>query len=493
VSDQMFDLFPLSHDSPPTLEAFFDTLQPDDRVRESETFHAALDSDTPALESEYQVLWPDGQTRTMLSIVRFHRNPDGQALAVAGTVQDITARKDAEAAHASLEAQLRESQKIEAIGTLAGGIAHDLNNIISIILGNSELACGDVTNNPKTLESLNEIQKAGIRARDLVQQILAYSRRQPTTRKVISLAPIVDEAVRLLRATLPARVLLDVNCKADAPPVLADATQIEQILINLATNAAQAIGDTPGRIDIRLASVLPDKALLKKVPALQAMQHRHPGRVVRLSVHDTGCGMDAATMQRIFEPFFTTKPVGEGTGLGLSVVHGIMRVHEGEIRVDSEPGKGTTFELYLPASQAPGTAAIQEPTPPATTILSQHVLYIDDDESLVFLVKRLLEKRGYRVSGYLQQQQALDALRTDPESYDLVLTDYNMPGMSGLDVAREVRTIRPDLPVAIASGFITEELNALAEGVGVRALISKPNAVVDLCDVIQGLLPGTDS
>ncbi|MBL0124383.1 MAG: response regulator [Betaproteobacteria bacterium] len=404
-------------------------------------------------------------------------------------------RTKAEAARAFLETQLRESQKMEAIGTLAGGIAHDFNNILATILGNVELARQDMSASSLALESLAEIRKAGSRARDLVQQILSFSRRQPTERKPIALAPVIEESVQLLRSTLPARIEVDVHCDADLPTVLADATQIQQVLINLCTNAMHAIGERPGRIGIRLDALMLDNTLMQAHPALHALCARQPCHAVRLAVSDDGCGMDAAMLERIFEPFYTTRQVDEGTGLGLSVVHGIVQTHEGAIIVESQPGKGSTFTVYLPA-----TVAAEQPLPkmqmpevsaPASIAADahggKHILYLDDDESLVFLVSRLLERSGHRISGHTDQREALDALRADPNAFDLVVTDYNMPGMSGLDVARAVRTIRADLPVAIASGFIDETLQSQAEGAGVRELIFKANAVEELCEAFARL------
>jgi two-component system cell cycle sensor histidine kinase/response regulator CckA len=407
-----------------------------------------------------------------------------------GIFSDITARKQTEAAHAMLEAQLRESQKMEAIGTLAGGIAHDFNNIIAAILGNTELALEDVSSNTRARESIEEIRKAARRGRDVVQQILAFSRRQPIERSLTALIPIVDESVRLLRATLPARISLEVHCDADVPPVLADATQIQQVLINLATNAMQAMQGKPGRIDIRLDTVMLDAALAHKHPELAALYDQQPGRAVRLAVSDDAAGMDAATLAKIFEPFFTTKPAGEGTGLGLSVVYGIVRTHEGAIAVDTAPGKGTTFTIYLPVAKAQAGApapAVSVTTAAPRLDSDKHILYLDDDEALVFLVKRLLGRHGYRVSGYTNQTEALAALRADPASFDLVVTDYNMPAMSGLDVAREVRSIRADLPVAVVSGFIDEELRTQAGVAGVRDLIFKANATEDMCEAFMRL------
>ena len=419
---------------------------------------------------------------------------DGEFVGYRGLDRDITERKHAEAAHEQLASQLRESQKMEAIGTLAGGIAHDFNNALATILGNVELARQDVSTNSLALESLEEIRKAGSRTRDLVQQILSFSRKQPIERKQTELVPLIEESARLLRATLPARLTLEVQCDADVPAVFVDASQIQQVLINLATNAMQAAHGSTGQIDIRVDTVMLDGVLAETHPAIAAMYAKHPGRAVRIAVSDDGAGMDDATRARVFDPFFTTKPVGEGTGLGLSVVHGIVHGHEGAITVDSVLGKGTTFALYLPAADpkvSPSAQELDESAGITAPTLSldggKHILYIDDDESMLFLVQRLLERRGFRVSGYADQFSALNALRADPVGFDLVVTDYNMPGMSGLDVAREVRAIRADLPVAIASGFIDEALRAQAAGAGVRELIFKAAAAEDVCEAFARL------
>ena len=407
---------------------------------------------------------------------------------------DITGRKVAEATRSSLEAQLRESQKMQAIGTLAGGIAHDFNNIIASILGNAELARQDAGANALLQESLEEIRKSGSRARDLVQQILSFSRREPTRRQPLALAPVIEESVRLLRATLPARIALEVHCDPAVPDVLADKTQIEQVLINLATNAMQAMRDAPGRIEIDLGCAMLDAALADAYPVLQELLTRHPGHAVRLAVSDNGPGMNADTLGRIFEPFFTTKQVGEGTGLGLSVVHGIVQAHEGAMVVESAPGQGASFTLYLPAARMPDEAHQRDPgaTPSAIAVptgAGRQILYLDDDAALVFLVKRLLERRGIRVVAHTSQQAALDALRADPTAFDLVLTDYNMPEMSGLDVAREVRRIHPGLPVVVVTGFIDESLRAQAPGAGVREVIFKASTAAEFCSAIEALLP----
>ena len=446
---------------------------------------------------EFRIVRPDGSIRWVQGDAVASVNQAGEPISMVGVLVDITERKQAEAARAVFEAQLREAQKMQAIGTLAGGIAHDFNNIIATIIGNADLARQDARSNPLALESLDEIRKAAARARELVRQILAFSRREPTERKSIALAPVVEESGRLLRATLPARVALELHCETGAPEVQANANQIQQVLINLATNAMHAIGADPGKIGIRLDTVLFDAALACTHPTLAALHETHQGRTLRLTVEDDGPGMDAATLERVFEPFFTTKAVDQGTGLGLSVVHGIVRVHEGAIVAESTPGRGSCFTLYLPVAQtqppqegAPdsgnGADAAVGAYPPGADC-SQHILYLDDDQALVSLVKRLLERHGFRVSGYTDQGEALAALRADPSAFNLVLSDYNMPGMSGLDVARQVRAIRADLPVAITSGFIDHNLRAESDAAGVRELIFKADAMEEFCAMVQRL------
>ncbi len=416
----------------------------------------------------------------------FEQHPDGDIITL--FAHDLTARKRMEAHRAELESQLRESQKMQAIGTMAGGIAHDFNNIISAILGNVELARQDASANAAVGTSLNEIGKAGRRARDLVRQILTFSRNEPPHRAPLQLADVLHEAIQLIRVTLPPHVKLNLAIDPDTPPVMADATQIEQVLLNLCTNAIHAIGQRPGEIHIELGHSL--HSLDDSSERRGGLRGRH----IKLTVSDNGCGMDETTQQRIFEPFFTTKPVGQGTGLGLSVVHGIMRAHQGNVQVQSCTGKGSVFTLHFPVADAAlrlPAVPLALPEEPAVLGGGQRVMYVDDDEALVFLVKRLLSRKGFNVITFTDPKEALLALRANPMLCDLLVTDFNMPGYSGVDLLRDVQLIRPELPVALASGYVTPEIERDALAAGARVLIHKPNDVDELCSTVLKLL--TDS
>ena len=440
------------------------------------TTHAQLGELTGLTES--------GSSVAIEISVSFERHPDGDTTTI--FARDLTARKKVEAHRNTLEAQLRESHKMQAVGTMAGGIAHDFNNIISAILGNAELARQDAGPESPALVSLCEIDRAGRRARDLVRQILTFSRNEAPERLPIQLADVVHETVRLLRVALPPTVEMQVVIDPHTLSVLADATQMEQAVLNLCTNAIQAIGKQRGTIRIELGN----NAEPGEVERRTGIRAKH----VKLTVRDTGCGIDAATLERVFEPFFTTKPVGQGTGLGLAVVHGVMRTHMGTVDVQSTPGVGSAFTLYFPVADGACPAAPQEPDKPSDIRgMGKRVMYVDDDEALVFLAQRALSRKGFEVTTFTDPRLALATLRANPLAFDMVVTDYNMPGYSGLELLKEARLIRPDLPIALASGYVTAEIeqNALAEGA--RALIHKPNDVDEMCETLQRLLHPVDA
>ena len=448
---------------------------------------------TQAILGEMVGRTADGREVPVEVGISFERYGDGETTTV--FARDLTSRKRAEAQRTELEMQLRESHKMQALGTMAGGIAHDFNNIVGAILGNVELALADCPQNSHLHESLREIEKAGKRARDLVRQILTFSRNEPPQRRPVSAAEVLHDTERMLRVSLPPAIDLQTLIAEDLPPLLADPTQVEQALFNLANNAVHAIGDARGIVQMDATLCTPDIRLSERLGLSS-------GNYIAFTVQDNGPGMNATTLQRIFEPFFTTKPVGQGTGLGLAVVHGVMRTHSGAVDVQSQPGQGSRFTLYFPvADQSPALAPaptkkarstiVPSVPAPSSTQSSYHVMYVDDDEALVFLVQRLLKRRGYRVTGFCDPHEATAALQADPGAYDLLVTDYNMPGYCGVDLVQTALAVRADLPVALASGYITAEIEQQALDAGALALIHKPNDVEELCSTVDRLLKKT--
>jgi len=456
----------------------------DDQARIAQAMGDTLRGLTPSYTVEHRVHRPDGQTLWVLSQGRVvERDGDGRARRAVGTNRDITERQLAHVTQQRLESRLREAQKLEAIGTLAGGIAHDFNNIMAAILGNVALARQDIETNHPAQAQLAQIAKAGQRARSLVQQILAFSRNQPGELVSRSLRPIVEESVAMLRSMIGPKVLLRDVLPEQALRVLGNATQLQQVLLNLGSNASHALPEEGGAIDIGLEEV-----------ALAAGESRlpaglPPGPYAHLWVSDNGSGMDEETQQRIFEPFYTTKRVGHGTGLGLAVVHGVMESHGGAVTVTTALGKGTTFHLYLPLvddESAPAPLQASDAELPAGH--GQRVLYVDDDEVMLLMVQSLLQRLGYQPTCLMDGREALSMVERDPAAFDLVVTDFNMPGLSGVDVANRLAELRPDLPVVISSGFISEDLRAAAHRLHVRAVMQKEHTIEELGSVIHAIL-----
>ena len=376
---------------------------------------------------------------------------------------------------------LRESQKMESLGTLAGGIAHDFNNILGAILGNLDLMQRESALAPAATARLQQINLSAQRARTLVQQILAFGRRQPQALRDQPLQPLVEESLALLRASLPAGVQLRAVLAGEALAVRADATQVQQVLMNLCSNAWHALPPEGGTIEVGFDAAPP--AADRAGPPAALLR---PDGAVHLWVRDSGSGMDEATRERIFEPFFTTKPVGHGTGLGLAVVHGIVSEHRGAIAVDTAPGRGSTFHVWLPRAQqpeqSPAEAAMSRLPAPAGAAGAavRRILCVDDDDVMRLAEEGVLQALGYVVTGFAGAAEALDAVRTAPQAFDLVVADYNMPGLSGLELARELAALRPDLPVIISTGYITDQLRTQAAALGVRELVRKENTVEEL-------------
>ncbi|MDP1894226.1 MAG: ATP-binding protein [Hydrogenophaga sp.] len=464
-------------------------------------FERVLSTGQPVRDVVLGVSVGGGGVRWALCNAHPENDAQGGLRHVVLTFVDISSLRAARHQQEALQNQLAQSQKMKALGTLAGGVAHDFNNILAAILGNADLARQDLALNAPARESLQEISTAARRGRELVRQILAFSRQQPMALQPVQVADVVAESCSLLRAAMAPQVELVQCCAQGVGPILADTTQLGQVLLNLGTNAVYALQGQPGRIEFRVEELPPRHQAL---PAELASRCAERGTgAVRIQVQDNGSGMSEETRSRIFDPFFTTKPVGSGTGLGLPVVLGIVQALGGFIEVQTAAGEGTTFSLFFPVLDNPSTVCSAEvldlpfrtPAQPeihtmadTQTTAPQHILYLDDDDALVFLVRRLLERRGYRVTGFTDQAQAIAAVRADPEGFDLLLTDYNMPGMSGLEVARAVLGICPTLPVAVASGYITDELQAQALAAGVREVVFKTDAVETFCQVVARLV-----
>ena len=390
---------------------------------------------------------------------------------------DITEHKRAETERQRLEAQLRQSQKLEAIGTLAGGMAHEFNNILAGLLGFATLLHHEIPPESRAGSYVQQVRQAGHRAKELVQQLLTFSRAESITREPLQVVSVVQEALTLLRASLPSTIDIQYHVSEPGMMVHANQTQLHEVVMNLGANADHAMRETGGRLTVRLAPVEVDADFAAAHPPLS------PGRHVCLTMGDTGGGIAPEVMTRLFEPFFTTKPIGEGTGMGLAIAHGIVTSHGGTITAESFRGTGTRFAIYLPRTDASAVQAA-DPEPP----LAQgegRVLYVDDEETIVLAMQLLLESLGYEVVGYTASRDALEAFRTDPHGFDVVITDQTMPQMTGEGLIQALRRIRPDIPIVLCTGFSHVMDAEKAQALGNVAFLMKPVDERELGDILQ--------
>jgi PAS domain S-box-containing protein len=461
-----------------TREAWIATLDihPDDAAPMQAAVRDHLEGRSDHYEAEYRVRHPDGQWHWLQARGRCVRGPSGKVVRFVGSAIDITARKNAEAEQERLEIQLRQSQKLEAMGTLAGGIAHDFNNILGAILGYGELAQKAAAEDGVVRRYLDHVMHAGGRAKALVERILAFSRSGVGERGPINVQAVIEETLELLAASLTPGVRLDKRLQAGDAAIVGDATQLHQVAMNLCTNALQAM-EQGGVLEVSLERV--------DVAQTRALSHGNlaPGAYVRLEVSDTGSGIEPQVLERMFDPFFTTKGVGEGTGLGLSLVHGIVADLGGAIDVCTAAGRGTTFTIWLPIS---GEAAA--PTDEVDAELprgdGQAVMVVDDEKPLVALAEEMLAKLGYEPIGFSSSVAALHAFRAAPQRFDVVLTDETMPEMVGTDLARQMLSLRPDIPIVLMSGYSGAQLHERACAVGIQEVLRKPLQSRDIAECL---------
>lgn len=409
---------------------------------------------------------------------------------ILSAIVDITARREAEAARRTLEEELRQAQKLEAVGTLAGGIAHDFRNILNGIIGYGELLHVELAKRPDTsgmVQDVRELLTFAHRGRDLVERILTFSRRGAPKRQPLALQQQVPEVIRLLRATLPSSIDIQVELNETTPTILGDATSVHQVLMNLSTNAAHAMPQR-GTLKIALEPFYVRDSIARANPDMRE------GPYAMLSVRDSGSGIDPAVIERVFDPFFTTKEPGAGTGLGLAMVHGIMKDHEGAVRISSELQVGTEVRCYFPALMSElreeAVTTIEHPDDQAH---GERVLFVDDEPSLAELGQRRLEMLGYTVVTATSTIKAIELVRADPRAFDLVITDFTMPGHNGVELAAAITRIRADLPVILATGHIDDFPEEVTAAAGIRRVLLKPTSLDDLhravIDVLQQRAP----
>ncbi len=450
-------------------------LNPDDRRKMTEDLERVGTVQNRRIHLKRQ----DGSPLWAHVHVKMVQNPEDGTVHMDGAIQDISPLIEAEEEKQRLESQLRQAQKMETIGTLAGGIAHDFNNILAAISGFCELALEDATAESIQADNLQWALEATNRATGLVRQILAFARQSDEKKHPVRVDLIIKETIKFLRSTLPSTIEVRENIKSEAV-VMADPTQLHQVIANLCSNAGYAMRNTGGALTIQLQEVT------LETTRTDHGRHIKSGKHLKLSIIDTGHGIPAETLARIFDPYFTTKPQGEGTGIGLSVVQGIIHSHGGFVTVDSAPDKGTRCDVHLPIVDEQALANIE--TPAAIIGGDEHILMVDDELSIINMGKQILERLGYTVTSCCDAQEALALFETSPQAFDLVITDLTMPKMTGDQLARKMVAIKPDLPLILCTGYSNQRTHYRAAGFGVNAIIYKPLIKRELAETIRRLL-----
>jgi len=467
-----------SDEFPHAYEEWKKRVHPDDIDLVVEKVQEFLAGDSSIFSVEFRFKKKDGSWMWLLGQgMIFDRDKDGAPVRFTGTHTDISERKQAQQEREQLRNQLIQAQKMESLGTLAGGIAHDFNNILAAVLGYTELVIDDLPGNSVHKASLQAVIGAANRARDLTRQILMFSRKDPKTKEAVRIGFVVKEAIDLLQQTIPSSVRLKVEISQTAIYVSADPTELHQIVINLCTNAYHALNNEEGEVFIGLEPQDVNGEMAARYPSLSE------GRFAVITIRDDGSGMDQETLARIFEPFYTTKEPGKGTGMGLSVVHGIVQSYGGTIGVESTPGKGTTFKIFLPTTDieiAEGQIAKKE----APTQGSGKILFVDDEPALASLGQQFLESLGFEVFATVSPVEALEKFSADPEFFDLIISDQTMPEISGDALAAEAMKIRPGIPIIICTGHSTVLDAEKAHAMGISAFLMKPYERTKLASIV---------
>ena len=457
-------------------------IHPDDLESEIESVQKSIASLEQDHKAEFRFRHKDGSYRWILAQASILQDESGQAIKMLGSHVDISERKKAEADKLQLEKQLQQAQKMESIGTLAGGIAHDFNNILSAVIGYTELALGGIEKGTELDDDLQEVRKAGMRAKDLVKQILTFARQSNEAAMPIQINIIAKEVLKFIKSSIPSTIQINNKIYSDSL-IMGSSTQIHQVLMNLCTNAAQSMEEKGGMLEVSVNDTTIDK--MSMIPNLR------PGEYIEIKVSDTGMGIAPQNLHTIFEPYFTTKPVGEGTGLGLAVVHGIVENYGGQITVDSTIGKGTCFTIYLPISKKRKvyTPSEREDLP----LGNENILFVDDEAPIAKMGSKILEQLGYTVTKRTSSLEALELFRSKPQTFDLVISDMTMPNMTGDKLAIELMKVRSDIPVVLCTGYSKKISEESVADIGIKALFYKPVVKADLAKTVRKVLDKTNS
>jgi len=450
---------------------FVNLIHPDDRQMVAERHRQRLNGEHPPSDYAFRIVNKAG-SEMWVQINAAPTTWEGRPATI-NLIRDITEKRQ-------LEERLRQSQKIESIGTLAGGIAHEFNNILGIIIGNTELALEDVPERGLAAGNLQEVRTASLRGKDVVNRILSFARIAPAERKPVRVSDAARESLKLLRAAIPATIDIRQHLVCEEETILADLTEIHQVLMNLCTNAAHAVEDTSGVVEITLEPVCLDRSAVRRYDGL------NPGRHVRLTVADTGRGIAPGVIDRIFDPYFTTKDIGQGLGMGLAIVHGIVKKNDGAIRIESEPGQGTTVEVLFPQIEARAVTEVQKAGVLPTG--TERVLVVDDEPSLLEMTTLMLKRLAYTVVSTTSSIEALKLFQTESDRFDLVITDMAMPEMAGDMLARKLLSLRPDIPIILCTGHSDRIDAERAAEIGIAGYYMKPLEMKTLAKEVRKVL-----